>query len=184
MLTNLILIVTIFLADPTGLKLGEKAPDFKAINQNGDVFTLYDKLESGPVIVSFYRGAWCRYCMAQMKNYQDSIAYLSDMNVQIVAISPEHEDGIKKTVSISGASFSVVHDERLDIMMDYKVISQEKRNEYLKKLDETGEDNQHKYLPVPATYLIDEQGTVQYVYFDPNYKVRPAISDIIKSLDD
>ena len=46
----------------------------------------------------------------------------------------------------------------------------------------TGEDNQEKYLPVPATYIINQQGIIEYVYFDPNYKVRVHISDLLNEL--
>jgi peroxiredoxin len=54
--------------------------------------------------------------------------------------------------------------------------------EYQEAYAETGEDNQQKYLPVPATYIIDQDGIVEYVYFDPNYKVRVSIADLLTEL--
>ena len=57
-------ILTIFipdsLAEPTGLKVGDKAPDFTVVDQNGKEVSLSEALEEGKVILTFYRGAWCR----------------------------------------------------------------------------------------------------------------------------
>ena len=120
--------------------------------------------------------------MQQFKNYQDSLAIIEDKGATLIAITPEHEDGVAKTVRISGATFSILHDEKLEIMQAYQVISPEKVSKYQNEMAETGVDNQEKYLPVPATYIISQDGIIEYVYFDPNYKVRVYISDLLNEL--
>ena len=42
----------------TGLSIGERAPDFTLPNQVGKRVRLADRLASGPVVLSFYRGEW------------------------------------------------------------------------------------------------------------------------------
>ena len=37
-------------------------------------------------------------------------------------------------------------------------------------------------LPVPATYVIGKDKKVKWVHFDPNYRERSAIDDIVKAL--
>ena len=37
---------------------GEKAPDFTLTNHLGDAMNLGEMLQSGPLVVSFYRGGW------------------------------------------------------------------------------------------------------------------------------
>ena len=44
-----------------GLNIGEKAPNFSLQNQYNQNVTLKDNLQNGPVILSFYRGEWCRH---------------------------------------------------------------------------------------------------------------------------
>ncbi len=42
------------------MKVGEKAPDFEALDQHGNRLALHDLLESGPVVVYFYAKAMTR----------------------------------------------------------------------------------------------------------------------------
>ena len=182
---NLLITILLFVnipSEPTGLKVGDKAPSFVAIDQNGKKITLEESLKQGKVILTFYRGAWCKYCMQQFKNYQDSLVLINEKGANLIAVAPEHEDGVAKSVKVSGATFSILHDDQLTIMQAYDVISPEKVEKYKSEFAATGEDNQEKYLPVPATYIINQQGIIEYVYFDPNYKVRVHISDLLNEL--
>lgn len=181
LLTILLLALTL-ITDPSGLKVGQKAPDFNGVDQNGKKINLYESLKTNKVVLTFYRGAWCRYCMGQFKDYQDSINYFTENGATIIAVSPEHEDGIQKTAKTSKASFSLIHDEGLKIMQEYKVISEAKIGEYQSEFEATAVDNQHKFLPVPAAYIIAQDGTIQYVSFDPNYKNRVTVSTLVEHL--
>jgi peroxiredoxin len=49
------------------------------------------------------------------------------------------------------------------------------------RINEYNEDN-NNVLPVPATYLIDESGKISYVHYDPDYKNRSDLDEILKSL--
>lgn len=182
-----LLITIIFLVglqtDPSGLKVGDKAPNFIGTDQDGNRIELNEVLKEHKAVVTFYRGAWCRYCMAQFRDYQDSLSYFTDNNVRLIAISPEHEEGIRKSAEVSKAEFSFLHDDGLQIMQDYEVISAEKVTEYKNGLEQSGKDNQEKYLPVPTTYVINQDGIIEYVYFDPNYRVRVPVSTLIQYFD-
>ena len=168
--------------ETAGLSVGDYAPDFKAKDQFGKTISLNESLKSGKVILTFYRGAWCGYCMAQFRNYQDSISLIHEKGGILIAITPEHEDGVQKTTSVSKATFSILHDEKLKIMLSYNVISKEKYNEFIKGYEETGVDNQHKYLPVPATYIINQDQKIVFKYFDTNYRVRVPINKLLENL--
>jgi len=37
-------------------------------------------------------------------------------------------------------------------------------------------------LPVPATYLIDKDGKIKYGHYDPDYKNRSDLNEILKLL--
>lgn len=42
------------------MKVGDKAPDFEALDQHGNTLALRDRLDSGPVVVYFYSKAMTR----------------------------------------------------------------------------------------------------------------------------
>jgi hypothetical protein len=42
----------------SGLRIGERAPDFTLPNQRGEMVKLGDRLLRGPVVINFYRGVW------------------------------------------------------------------------------------------------------------------------------
>ena len=42
----------------SGLRIGERAPDFALPNQRGETVRLTDRLSRGPVVLNFYRGVW------------------------------------------------------------------------------------------------------------------------------
>jgi len=179
-------LLTIFvpdpLSEPLGLKVGDKAPEFTVLDQNGDEVSLSSALDQGKVILTFYRGAWCRYCMKQMKDYQDSLSIINDAGAAIIAISPEHEKGIQLTVEKAGVTFSLYRDMDLQIMLDYKVITKDKVEEYRRLSKETEDDISRKYVPVPALYIINQKGIIEFVSFNPDYKQRMTVATILNEL--
>ncbi len=175
-------LIMAFTPDPVGLKVGDQAPSFTAVDQFGKKVSLNESLKKGKVILTFYRGAWCRYCMKQFVEYQDSLSLITAKGATLIAITPEHENGVAKTTGISKATFSILHDDQLKIMLLYNVISEEMVKEYKSGLEKTGVDNQEKFLPVPATYIINQKGKIDFVYFDPNYRVRVPVSELLDHL--
>ena len=56
----------------TGLKVGDKAPEFIAKNSEGKEINLKELLKTNKsVVLFFYRGQWCPYCNKHIKDLQD-----------------------------------------------------------------------------------------------------------------
>lgn len=189
----LIVMIAAFAFAQSGLKVGEKAPDFKAKDQNGNVVTLKDALKKGKVVVLFYRGYWCPNCSRAVKSLQDSLQLLTDRNVSVIAISPEGADGIKKTVSKSKATFTVLSDEGLKISKAFKVAFKVTKdmdaihNQY--NIDVVGNNGSNgNYLPRPSAFIIDTDGTIIYRYFntlpysDTNSNNRVTVKELLQNL--
>jgi len=160
------------------LKVGEIAPNFNGLDQMNTNFDLKDALKQGPVIVSFYRGSWCPYCTKQLKEYQARYSEITDKKAQIIVITPDLESGVKKTVKLIQPDFKIIRDKDLKISHALKVISEEKFMSFEGDLG-----NGRKFLPVPATYVIGQDGKIKYSYFDANYKIRAILDEVIESLD-
>jgi peroxiredoxin len=172
---------------PTGLNVGDMAPDFTAKNQSNKDVNLKELLKSGSVVLLFYRGEWCPYCNRQLKALEDSMALISAKGANIIAVSPEKIENISKTIEKTKATYNVVTDENSKIMNAYKVTFEldekttEKYKGYGVNLVERNGSNGNN-LPVPAVYIINKEGKITYRYFDANYKNRASVQEILKNL--
>ncbi|HEX4876690.1 MAG TPA: peroxiredoxin-like family protein [Chitinophagaceae bacterium] len=172
---------------PEGLFIGSRAPDFKAKDQNGNDVRLKDLLKKGKVVLVFYRGQWCPYCNRELSRIQDSLQFISDKGATVVAVSPEKQENIAKTVEKTKAEYPVLYDEGLKIMKSYDVEFEVPENTITRyrnaNIDiEKNNGANGKYLPVPAVYIIDKESTVTYRFFDADYKKRPWVKDLLNNL--
>ena len=167
--------------------VGDKAPMFKAMDQNGNTVTSNDILEKEQLIVVFYRGQWCPLCNKHLSHLQENVAKFKEAGARLVAISPEIPVSVEKTVDKTKAAYSILHDADYKIMKEYGVDfvlapkMVEKYKEY--GIDLTASNgNSDQTLPVPATYVIGKDGIVKYVQYDPDYKNRSNADEILKHL--
>lgn len=175
------------MAKPEGLKIGDKAPDFTIKNSANEVFSLSKALKKGPVVLVFYRGQWCPFCNKQLSQLNDSLSEIKAKGATVVAISPEVEENIAKTVEKTKASFAVLHDDKMTIMKSYKVNFAVDANtvERYKKYGidfNQANGNNGANLPVPATYIIGTNGIIKYVFFNVDYQKRASVKEILDNL--
>ena len=69
---------------PKGLQIGEKAPEFSGIDQDGNIINLSSILTKKPVVLIFYRGQWCPVCMRYLKSFQDSLKLIENKGVAVI----------------------------------------------------------------------------------------------------
>lgn len=172
---------------PSGLKVGDKAPDISTVDYVGNKINLKKLLKKGPVVLMFYRGAWCPYCNKQLKQLQDSLQLINELSGTVIAVTPETIESIGKTVEKTNAEFRIIHDENLCIMKAYDV-AYELEASVLQRYEKTGIDlegtngSNGANLPVPATYIIGQDGRIVYAFFDPDYKKRATVHKILENL--
>lgn len=81
-----------FGAAGTALTIGQSIPAFTLPNATGAVIRSDDLLHQGPLVISFYRGAWCPYCNLDLRALQDTLPVIRSAGAQLVAISPNLPD--------------------------------------------------------------------------------------------
>jgi peroxiredoxin len=173
---------------PLGLKAGDKAPDFSGYDQKGKRVQSKKILDSGPMILFFYLGKWSTDCSKYLNNYRDSLDILTDMGVNLVAVTPESIENVEQTVNLHNLTFTVIYDCQEQIMKDYNVIfdvSKAYQDSVLQYISvdiakNNGRDIAH--LPVPATYVINREGIIVAVYFNQDYHERASVKWMIKNL--
>lgn len=173
---------------PQGLKAGDKAPYFTGYDQFGKMVESKKLLEKGPVILFFYRGKWCSVCSKYLNDYQDSLNIITDQGINFVAITPESIENVEQTVKFHNLSFTVIYDCQEKIMKDYDVmfnVTKEYQDKILTSLSTDIAKNNGRdaaRLPVPATYLVNREGIIVAVQFDPNYNNRASVKWILQNL--
>ena len=173
---------------PSGLKVNSVAPDFTAKDQSGKVINLKSQLKNNEVVMVFYRGQWCPFCNKELKALEDSLQWISSKGAIVIAVSPEKPENITKTIEKTKASYSILYDEGLKIMKSYDVafkvdsltISQYKN--YGIDFNVANGATNGANLPVPAIYIINKKGIITYRHFDPDYRKRASIKEIVSHL--
>ena len=164
LLSYFVLLVTLLSfktpTSPEGLNVNDNAPNLASTDQNGKTIVLKDLLKKGSVVIVFYRGEWCPYCNKQLMELQDSMALIINKGASIIAVSPEKQENVAKTIQKTKATYSIISDDSLKIMSAYKVAFEldDQTNEKYKKwginLSEKNGSNGNN-LPVPAVYIIN-----------------------------
>ncbi len=171
-----------------GLKVGDTAPEFSGKDQNGNAISLSEKLKKGPVVLFFYRGYWCPVCNRYLSRFQEKLSILTAKGASVIAVTPETAENANKTIEKTGLSIPVISDSDLSIMNSYQVAFhvtedyQGKIRQYLKAdiAETNGSDEAN--LPVPATYIIGQDGKITYAFYNPDYKQRASVSEIAQHL--
>lgn len=176
------------ISEAKGLPMGAEAPGFSALDADSSRFVLSEKIQQKPVVIIFYRGAWCPVCNKHLSTVQDSLEQIIEAGGQIAAISPEKPEFQKVMAKKTKAEFSLLYDEDDKIAQKYGVAFEPKKAELLiyntllgAKLKET-HPGESQRLPIPATYVIDTNQTIIWRHFDPNYKNRATVRSIINAL--
>ncbi len=169
------------------LRIDDEAPDFVLQNTDGQQISLYDKLNQGAVILSFYFGGWCPYCNLELRAYQRLLPKIQALGASVLAISPQTLDASRKTAIKNSLSFDVLSDGGCPVARDYGVVFE--IPDRLKLLytelghalpDYNGTEDW--LLPVPATFIIDRRRHIALAHLDVDYTKRYEPADAIAIL--
>ncbi len=170
-----------------GIKIGEQAPVFSLRNAFGKEVSLQDELSKGPVVLVFYRGAWCPFCNLHLHALKKSLPQFKQLGAQLIAITPQTPDKSAEQIKKDGFPFEVLSDLNSQVMKDYQLYFELPDNlitVYKKhSLDiEAFNGKGRAVLPVPGTFVINQQGIVVAKQAETDYKKRMEPADIIIAL--
>ncbi|MEM8503847.1 MAG: peroxiredoxin-like family protein [Cyanobacteria bacterium P01_D01_bin.1] len=168
------------------LKVGDKAPDFELSDPTGTQVKLSELLQSGPVVINFYRGQWCPYCNLELRAFQQLLPEFEQIDAQVIAISPELPDNSLSVKEKHELAFPVLSDLGNAIARQYGLVftlAAELRPLYKGfGIDIAASNGDDTYeLPVPATYVIDTSGTIRYAYANADYTLRAEPAAVLEA---
>ncbi len=172
--------------DP-GIKVGERAPDFTLPNAYGNKVSLSESLKEGPVVLVFYRGAWCPFCNMHLHILQQSVPLFEKYGARLITITPQTPDKSAAQIKKDGLPFEVLSDLDSSVMKAFHLYF-ELDDELVKVYRKHGLDIEafngagRNVLPVPGTFVIDRDGVVVAMQADPDYTKRMEPQAIIEAL--
>jgi peroxiredoxin len=154
------------------------APAFALQDSNGKLVRSEDMLALGPMVVKFFRGRWCPYCMTELENWRDLYGQVREQGALMVAIGPQTGRQSDFMVSQHGLPFPVLSDVGNQLAEQFGLVyavPEYHRGYYrsiLVNIPFVNGDESWR-LPLPATYVIARDGRVIFAEAHADFRVRP-----------
>jgi peroxiredoxin len=170
------------------LGVGGKAPPFALPDHNGKRVSSSDLLAKGRLVLLFIRGRWCPFCVGQMEAMNYVAAQVVATGASLLAISPQTEKQAYFMHDQHKLVFPLLVDTHNEVARQFGLVyrtSQEQQDLYRRTFVNlplvNGDDSWT--LPIPATYIIDRDGTALFVSANEDYTERPEPFEILSKLE-
>ena len=169
------------------LPVGAKAPVFELRDHDGKIVSSSDLLAHGQLVLCFIRGRWCPFCVGQMEAMNLIVPEIEKAGASLVAISPQT---VKQSYFMRDQHklrFPLLSDAGNQVArqfgLTYRVppVQEAIYRRAFVNLPFTNGDESWE-LPIPATYILDRDGTVLYSSANEDYTGRPEPGDIVAAL--
>jgi len=168
----------------TILPIGAKAPDFELQDHNGTLVNSSVLRAKGRLVLCFIRGRWCPFCVGQMEAMNLVLPHIEKAGATLVAISPQtvkqsffmHDQHKLGFPLLSDAGNRVAR----QFGLTYRVPPPQEavyRRAFVNLPFTNGDDTWE--LPIPATYIIERDGTILYASADEDYTLRPEPAEVV-----
>lgn len=169
------------------LRSGDLVPEFSLPDITGEAISLLETLASGPVVLAFYCGAWCPYCDFQLAAYERAFPAFAEAGGRLIAISPQEPGGSLLMTERNSLTFDVLSDAGNAVARQFGLVFKlpdDLKAAYASSgfdLAVVNGDNSWE-LPIPATFVIGNNGRVQLVHAEIDCRKRLAPGTIIEAL--
>ena len=169
------------------LPVGAQAPEFALPDAVGRIQKSSDLLALGPLIVTFFRGRWCPYCMTELETWRGLYGQIRSSGAFLVAVSPQTQRQSDFTAQQHGLPFPLLRDEGSALAARFGLVYTvpEYHQRYLRSILVNlpflnGESSWT--LPIPATFLIDTDGAIRFAEAHADFRVRPEPSAVLDAV--
>jgi peroxiredoxin len=171
------------------LPVGAQVPAFALKDSNNKLVRSEDMLSLGPLVIKFFRGRWCPYCMTELETWRDLYGRLRERGALMVAIGPQTERQSDFMAGQHGLPFPVLFDPGNKVAEQFRLVynvPDYHRTYYRSILVNipfvNGDDSWR--LPLPATYVVNPAGRVVFAEAHADFRVRPEPEEALRVLKD
>ncbi len=149
------------------LQAGDKAPDFKGVNQEGENIAL-SAYRGKRVILYFYPKDNTPGCTAEACSLNDSNSYFLDKGFVVIGVSPDSVESHQRFAAKYGLSFNLIADPEKVIIQAYGAWGEKKNygKTYMGLLR--------------TTFVISAQGIIEQVF--PKVDTKNHADQLIEAL--
>ena len=178
------------------LKVGDQAPSFSLQDaRTGKTVNSTDLLALGPLVVNFFRGRWCPYCVTELETWRDLHAEVRSRGALFVAISPQNARQNAFTIEQHGLPFPLLADPGCEVAeqfgLAYSVAPEQRR--YFQSIlvnipyNNAGLNYQTATeaswrLPLPGVFVINRDNAIAFSEAHADFRVRPEPAEVLAAL--
>lgn len=168
-------------------KVGEPMPPFLIPGPGKRLVTLDELLKDGPLVLSFNRGHWCPFCRIELRAIAELHEEIARSGARVVSILPEGQKFASRLDAETGRRLLILSDidnayalnlglvlwlgDRLHQLMAGRGLHLEKY-----------QGNDGWFVPLPATFVIDQDGRVAARHVDADFRKRMDSREILAVL--
>lgn len=167
---------------------GASAPQFALQDAlTGKLVRSTDLLAVGKVVLKIFRGRWCPYCMTELETWQALYPSVREAGALFIAMSPQTKRQNDFAAHQHHLTFPILSDPGSQVAEQFAVtytVSTAMRDHYRSVLVNipfiNGESSWR--LPLPATFVIEQDGTILFSEAHADHRVRPDPLDVMQAL--
>jgi len=171
------------------LKVGSKIPEFSLQDHNKRLVSSSDLLAKGRLVLCFTRGRWCPFCVGQLEAMNFIAAQIREAGAELVAISPQTIQHAFFMADQHHLRFPLLSDSHNELARQFGLVYRvpdEQQALYRRTIVNlplaNGDDSWE--LPIPATFVVNQDGTISSADANPDYTARPEPLEILARLED
>jgi peroxiredoxin len=169
------------------LRVGETLPDFVLPDPGGTLVASEGLLDRGPLVLAFFRGAWCPYCPIALRGLESARPRIEAAGASLVAVSPLRGAELQRVADECGLGFHLLSDVggrysrlcgvRYDIPPEHVAL-----------YGHIGLDLASLHagagwtLPLPATYVAGQDGIIRFAFVDPDWAYRAEPDELVAAV--
>ncbi|MET0481992.1 MAG: peroxiredoxin-like family protein [Aestuariivirgaceae bacterium] len=167
--------------------VGEAMPGFLLPDQDGHIVSLDGLLAAGPLVISFNRGHWCPFCRIELDALDAAHEDLARLGARVVSIMPDRQPYTRELARRFVHPLTILTDMDNDYALSLG-LAMWVGAEVRALLVEDGTMLPHYQgsdawvLPLPATFVLRQDGRVAARYVNPDFRERMEIADVIAAL--
>ena len=169
------------------LDVGSKAPAFELNDHTGKPISSTGRLSQGRVVICFFRGRWCPFCVGQLEAMNQIQPQIEQAGASLVAISPQTVQQSFFMADQHKLRFPLLSDTGNKVARQFGLVYRAPedqqaiyRRAFINLPFANGDDSWE--LPIPATFVLDRDGTLLYASASEDYTERPEPAQILLQL--
>ncbi len=168
------------------LPVGAMAPSFELRDSGGRLVRSDEMLAMGPLVVKFFRGRWCSYCVTELEAWRDAYGRVRERGALMVAVGPQIERQSDFMAGQHGLPFPVLSDpdnkvaEQFGLVYTVPDYLRIYYRSILVNIPFVNGDESWR-LPLPATYVIGKDRKVLFAEAHADFRVRPEPEEALEA---